>query len=104
VPKTVLHSVVAFLTHPVLQLVWLCIALTVPWISLAIDPYLWAMVSLFSLYVAVAMWLLVGAELFRVRHDQTLRTRMRNALLLSSAAAGHISLHLLWVIQADWRF
>ncbi len=102
--QNLLHKTIAAVVQPLFQLAWLCFALTLPWLALAIGPYLWAMVSLVLLYAALPLWLLVAVELFRLRQDRALRPRLRNALLLASGAAGHLALHLLWVLQSDWRF
>jgi len=93
-----------FLTHPLLQLLWLCWSLIAPWVSLAIDAYLWAFVSLFSLYASVPLMLLCAVKLFRVRADLPQRRSVRHTLYMNLGATAHLLLHLAWVSQVDWSF
>lgn len=93
-----------FLTHRLLQLLWLCWALIAPWVCLAIDAYLWALVSLFSLYASVPLMLVCAAQLFRVRNEPLQRRNALLTLLVASGATGHLLLHLVWITQLDWSF
>ncbi|PLY04057.1 MAG: hypothetical protein C0624_06195 [Desulfuromonas sp.] len=91
-------------SHPRLHQIWLILCLTVPWLCLAVDPYLWALVSLSCFYISAPLLLMAGLKFFMVRHDPTLRRRARRATFTALFAAVHLLLHLLWVIQTDWRF
>jgi len=97
-------KVLDLLAHPLLQLLWLCLDLPAIWIGLAIDPYLWAYVTLGSLYIALPLLLLTALNLFVTRRDPQRRRRALQALGLASLTAGHAALHLVWVTRFDWRF
>jgi len=88
----------------VLLLLWLCLDLPALWVSLAVDPYLWAYVTLGSLYVALPLLLLAALNLFVTRHDPRRCRRARTALLLAAGTAAHAGVHLVWVTRIDWRF
>lgn len=92
------------LAHPLTSLLWLCFALVAPWVSLAIDPYLWALVSLVSLYVSVPQTLVCGVQLFRVRGEPMQKRTARRSLFMSIAATTHLVIHLVWVTRIDWSF
>lgn len=102
--RQLLSRVFNTLTHHLCQLLWLFASLTLPWLALAIDPYLWALACLSAFYLALPLLLLAALKLFVTRHDPPLRQMARNALLLSAGATLHLSLHLLWVVQTDWSF
>jgi len=92
------------LAQPLVTLLWLCFALVAPWISLAIDPYLWALVTLVSLYVSVPLTLICGVQLFRLRGEPLQKRTARRSLFMSIAATAHLVIHLVWVTRIDWSF